>query len=84
MMTEEEAKTKWCCANMSFPIEVTVAYQAQPIMEYTQKCQGAQCMAWRATDNEIKENPSGPVVHGRARNANDYVSAGFCGLAGKP
>lgn len=80
-MTEEEAKTKWCCGNLSFPVKISVAYQSEPVVEYTQKCQGSQCMAWRATDNEIKQNPEGPIEDGIAMKSSDYTSAGYCGLA---
>ena len=83
-MNESEAKTKWCCADMSFPVKVSVDYQADSITEYRGFCIASECMAWRATDNEIKENPSSPVENGRARDASDYVPAGYCGLAGKP
>jgi len=73
-MTEEKAKTKWCCANMSFPIEVSVAYQAAPITEYTQKCQGSQCMAWRKM----------PMVNIPGGNHRMRPDGGYCGLASKP
>jgi len=46
-------------------------------------CIGSQCMAWRATDNEIKSDAEGPIEYGRAMKTSDYVSAGYCGLAGK-
>ena len=76
-MTEDEAKTKWCCANMSFPVKVSVAYQAQPVIEYTQKCQGSQCMAWRET-TERKLEPSPKLTTALVK---EKVTGGYCGLA---
>jgi len=72
-MTESEAKTKLC------PMMLTNDRDTGHSL-----CEGSACMAWRPTDNEIKENPNGPIENGVAMKRSDYVSAGYCGLAGKP
>lgn len=77
-MTEQEAKTKWCCAGLSFPIEVNAAYQADPITEFTQKCQGSACMAWRWSISIQQANEI------NARGNTGAVASGYCGLSGKP
>jgi hypothetical protein len=90
-MTENEAKTKWCPFAHSRGVDVLSGQNIRSfgVLKSDDEeginllCIASECMAWRATDNEIKENPSSPVEHGRARSAADYGPAGYCGLAGK-
>ena len=92
-MTEDEAKTKWC---PFVRMESTV--REKDVVFYNNRgragdglkegvvsllCIGSACMAWRAMDNEIKANPDGPIEDGKSMRRPDYVSAGYCGLAGK-
>ena len=79
-MTEDEAKTKQC---LLIPARGQNRTYSNGRLREEYQCIGSQCMAWRATDNEIKENPDGPIEDGKAMKASDYVSAGYCGLAGK-
>lgn len=89
-MTENNAKTKWCPFVRSDNADNAINrwtdgdYSIAGPYQKAFLCIGSECMAWRATDNEIQATPSGPVEFGRARNASDYVSAGYCGLVGKP
>jgi hypothetical protein len=63
-MTEKEAKTKWCPCGMANINNII-------------HCVGSACMAWRATDNEVKgQYPYDPNP--------DIQPAGYCGLGGKP
>ena len=77
-MMEDQARTKWCpYARTDLGCDAVTGWS-------NTRCIASDCMAWRATDNEIKENPQSPVEDGMARDASDYVSAGYCGLSGKP
>ena len=82
-MTEDEAKQRWCPFVRMSPRSAIDNRGSNHPNPGNVNCIGSACMAWRATDNEIKANPESPVEHGRARDASDYVSAGYCGLAGK-
>jgi hypothetical protein len=99
MMTEEEAKTKWCpnariamiahgesvsCAS-NRDISLLVAPNSfDPATDVT-KCLASGCMAWRWIDNELGYDPEY-----RRRNPSCVERLplenrrGFCGLAGKP
>lgn len=87
MMTEEEAKKKWC--PMAFPGGMAGCNRAMPIDdgEARSLCIGSKCMAWRwstevATNSdsagEFKFNPApGP-------NDKDNLPRGYCGAFGRP
>ena len=89
-MMEYQARTKWCPyarTDLGFDVgnaTVNRGHCPDSINWSNTRCIASDCMAWRATDNEIKENPQSPVEDGMARDASDYVSAGYCGLSGKP
>ncbi|HEY1858697.1 hypothetical protein [Acidocella sp.] len=87
MMTEEEAKTKWCPdvrlrSAGEFPAYNRVQDLGAPfphaLFPNAASCIGSACMAWRATDNakqkSLPDGASPPV----------FVAAGYCGRAGKP
>jgi len=74
-MTEEEAKKKWC------PFRRYVSLDGLGLFNGTNprlNCLGSQCMAWRATANEVGPTPP------NERGVIEYKPAGYCGLAGKP
>lgn len=89
MLTEEEAKTKWCfhfIASHTNPRERGAlrvksgdeVSPSTPIPPFAHACIGSACMAWRATSvNELTE-----VVFAGTREGKP--GTGFCGLAGKP
>jgi hypothetical protein len=70
MMTEDEAKTKWCPFS-----DVADATPAQAIVPAT-RCIGSACMAWRWQD------VSGPYAS--VNEAMEEPPYGYCGLAGRP
>ncbi len=88
-MTEEEAKTKACCAKLG------LGPHKESWMPSGAACIGSACMAWRwderihfwgnaqggacSTVNEQKP-PEGFVIHQGSKNSLD----GHCGLAGRP
>ena len=87
-MTEDEAKTKWCCGP---PASATATYwHGQAPVETPMRCAGSACMAWRILNVErayYKETGL-PVPIGERYVPNtvnlvdeDY---GYCGLAGQP
>lgn len=91
MMTEDEAKTKWCCG----PPQVAAQMMGEPVKTGPARCAGSLCMAWRTTgtsywgiirkDGTRQRVPSGqfvPLEEGdETRELWDF---GYCGLAGRP
>lgn len=79
ILTEEEAKTKWCpearCGNASG------ANRSGPQHDFaaTPFCIGSACMAWRWNG----ESPAFPGA-GPEDNLNPAGRGGYCGKAGKP
>lgn len=91
MMTEGEAKAKWCPFARALTIKrsdgapilgnersaANRLYTSNGELITSTNCLGSACMAWRATDNEgAPSKPDEPEVATKP--------AGFCGLAGKP
>ena len=81
MLTEDEAKTKWCphARNLHQWNE-----EAAPNRDADDKpisrCIASACMAWRwREDGGYRQTKDGTWVSG---NVTDAI--GFCGLAGKP
>lgn len=76
MMTEEEAKKKWCPHTQVAVVESGAASNRESFALASQKgydlCLGSACMAWRWS--------VGPM----ANDAPDVKYKGYCGLAGKP
>ena len=68
VMTEEEAKTKWCPQCVS---------QTDGDAEYSQRCLGSGCMAWRWIWTVSPYGVPDFVAEIETKN-------GYCGLAGKP
>lgn len=75
-MTEEEAKMTWCPFVRGADDGANVSL-ADRIPSWS-LCIGSQCMAWRATYDEIAPQ------HPDDRSRPIYKPAGYCGLAGKP
>lgn len=82
ILTEAEAKTKWCpfarVAAGAFPDFVTVNREASP--ETWPKCLGSACMAWR--QKETMEFHMEAEAEFRRNNRRLACTTGFCGLAG--
>ena len=83
MMTESEAKTKWCpfarIGVLSDDRQVACAVnrddRLKPEEQYLKNCLAAACMAWR-------NGP--PPPPGNSPAAETWEPTGFCGLAGRP
>jgi hypothetical protein len=83
MMTEAEAKTKWCPESRYELGDVSVNRWKQPLPEYEPnalnpvpcRCIASACMAWRWSEWEQNDNPS---IHERSKGIK-----GYCGLSGK-
>ena len=77
-MTEEEAKTKWCCQ---------VSADAKCIGS---ACMAWRWAGWvnRLADgsHEVNQTHGGPFLmpHGPTQNPHGCDRFGFCGLAGRP
>lgn len=77
LLTEEEAKTKWCVRS---PIEPTLENA------FAKTCEASDCMAWRWDAEGYEEAITayedaaniGGITHREVP-----VSRGYCGLAGK-
>lgn len=71
MMTEAEARTKWCPFAFPKPFALAVVGCNRNTGRYedSPKCVASECMAWRTESNYLKPT-SAPVN-------------GFCGLAGR-
>lgn len=81
LLTEDEAKQKWCphimyCQN---PSQVS-AFEALPLM-VNSACVASLCMAWRwDNDKPCEEAPSYEHPKGQMT----WVKVGYCGLSGRP
>lgn len=82
MMTEEEARKKWCPM-----VRYAVAAHGEPFSnmpnERAQTCAASLCMAWRWSQTQRKEFVQG---HSAPQIVEIGISHehGHCGLAGKP
>lgn len=81
MITEAEAKTKWC------PFTFTVPEQRGPdgcgIREggpWT--CSASLCMAWRS-GGTVRVDSTGKRVFGEMQEFKERIEVGYCGLAGE-
>ncbi len=90
MLTEDEAKTKWCpFARVGSPAVHDAAVMNRMVSEDSAlvadlaPCVGSACMAWRpiSVDALLKRQPEIPKDDPGVRN---YVVRGYCGLAGPP
>ena len=85
LLTEEEAKTKWCPYRNArpewpFPSISGPDVENLTIAQSPFNCIASQCMAWQWTGCE--KHPDGTI---RAPGlVPDLPKVGFCGLAGKP
>lgn len=89
IVTEEEAKTKWCPESRKLvqiitakdrnPIDATSANRSSEDGPIT-SCIGSACMAWQWLDQTIMV-PDQTIIRDVIR---DPASLGFCGKAGKP
>lgn len=79
MITEYDAKNKWCpFARLS---EMGGTYnRTGPAANL--ECIGSQCMAWRAV--ETPEFKTRADTHFKKTGGRLVADAGFCGLAGQP
>lgn len=81
MMTEKEAKTKWCphaVASHTDPRARTAYANEQlglPEGTFVHACIGSACMAWRAGGSRMTDQTQDTVT---------MVATGYCGLAGVP
>lgn len=97
MITEKEAKTKWCpfarvhqvdnvaSTAINRKVDPTQRYDAtgnvRPALMGAARCVGSECMAWRWQAGTFEE-------YGKLKTREDsgYIveAKGYCGLAGKP
>lgn len=90
MMTEEEAKTKWC--QQTYNVDPICNEYGSSIREAgPHPCCGSACMAWRWQPQQWKFNaPHGGScfenkdTDGYGRKGKAQPRMGYCGLAGKP
>lgn len=84
MLTEEEAKTKWCPYGAGAPTMVSLtkdgAAEYLPVPKERARCIASQCMAWRWNPSDIQREQwiAAGAVHLEKRERQ-----GFCGIAGK-
>lgn len=80
VMTEDEAKTKWC------PMALARTYSGDPEESQVARCQGAACMAWRLDSDEKLAAAWDASGTGALPSIPDAESkrGGYCGLAGVP
>lgn len=94
MITEEEAKTKWCpFARDSMLEECTMGVttynfnrgfaDAGEIVPKSCLCIASECMAWRKT-GAVGTNARGERVDRDLDGRTTWMDTGYCGLAGKP
>lgn len=84
-MTEDEAKTKWCCGPKT-AADAAIVIANGPVSG-NGLCVASACMAWRETTAAFLKDTGE-----RARPDTIYATAslerkpagGFCGLAGNP
>ena len=87
ILTEEEAKTKWCpfgrCVEKAWDAVVTLNDpRGDPGGDKTM-CIASQCMAWRWGTKPSKWKHITGNIYVPVWDEAD-LQAGFCGLAGKP
>jgi hypothetical protein len=69
MLTEQEAKTRWC------PMaRVALAGGDRTNRNGTRCCIGSACMAWRWVDRGLQQHPPVP----------SHITDGYCGAFGRP
>lgn len=90
MLTETEARSKWCPLSQEAPhgaraprnrIEGISNDDAFPA---TCLCLASNCMAWRAERELIDPNTGKPAKQPLMRAEYRSTGRGWCGLAGKP
>ncbi len=79
IVTENEAKTKWCpAANNSGALRDGKAHE---------KCIASNCMAWRPASDGW-QLPSGKIIEADKEPQNSHggmwIARGYCGLSGVP
>jgi hypothetical protein len=73
-VTEDEAKTKWCPMTRQ-AANNGIAFSNKPDNHASMvNCIGSACMAWR----RLETDPNKPLP------IEERMTAGYCGLAGKP
>lgn len=87
ILTEEEAKTKWCPETRIHEVRGAGVYVNKPITDENPHghanaasvlCIGSACMAWREVrEMQMGDNPNGD-------DDKTVVIGGYCGKAGKP
>ena len=89
LLTEEEAKTKWCPMIRQAIIGDSVGVVFNSVHDSKDStntpsgnCIASACMMWRGA---LQRKSDGLIVAHKLRvDAGDYESVGCCGLAGKP
>ena len=92
MITEAEARKKWCPFVRLMPMNNATAPQCEPQSNrdgsWGTRCIASECMAWRKRAIDISQGQSrGDVfipVPGASYATNEVKFVGFCGLAGAP
>lgn len=80
LITEEEAKTKWCPHRRS--IEFNYHVSSTPVAtNATATCIASDCMAWRRHETRQFKSRADMEFH---RSGKRLSPPGFCGLAGAP
>lgn len=77
-MTEDEAKTKWCCGPPAI-VAVIVNHAAGDTSKEPLKCLASACMAWRVAKIKTEVEQGGDTF------AHSWTTTvGYCGLASRP
>ncbi len=95
LLTEEEAKTKWCPYMPVIPGYVRTLYGApaiplvdEPVEARYPNCIGSRCMAWRCGSARVRRTAQSgtwrDVPSTAAPPPVEYDFFGYCGLAGEP
>lgn len=77
LLTEQEARQKWCPYTHILEDEHSTRYANRELAPgiVACRCIASDCMAWRWPEGDAEKSTD---------NEEDYPRVGFCGLAGKP
>lgn len=78
-MTEDEAKTKWCCGGPMQFLAASTLHTGEAVLPDEGKCVASACMAWRWEGRD----DGNAIATGRG-HIPKHEADGHCGLAGKP
>lgn len=82
MLTEDEARKKWCPESLRTNGKVAINRAAHGSAADEPRCIASQCMAWRWTRGNLYRR-----VDPTENNGTDFLQitgTGYCGKAGRP